>query len=168
MKQKKTFIIVALLLAVLLLGIGYAAMAGITLNINGTANATIDNTNFVVKFVADSAQVSNAEKVTATVTDDKTARIAVNGLTAKGDYETATYTIKNESADLSARLSAAITNNNKDYFKVEYTIADTEPLASGATTTITVKVSLLKTPIDTDQNATIGVAITADPLQPTV
>ena len=40
MKKRKTFIAMALVIAVLVLGVGYAAISNITLNVNGTANVT--------------------------------------------------------------------------------------------------------------------------------
>ena len=89
----------------------------------------------------------------------------VNGLTAKGDTATATYTIENTSADLSAVLSATTTNSNTEYFKVTQNIAKAT-IGHGETTTITVTVELIKTPITQDEETTIGVDITAEPQQP--
>lgn len=70
----------------------------------------------------------------------------VNGLTAKGDTATATYTIANTSADLSAVLSATTSNTNDEFFKVTQNIAK-GTVAAGDSTTITVTVELIKTPI---------------------
>lgn len=97
----------------------------------------------------------------------------VSGLSAKGEKATATFTIQNTSADLSARLSANTpSNSNKDYFNVTYAFKDDEttPLVvKNETTTITVTVELLKTPVDETEaqlTTTIGVDITAEPVQP--
>lgn len=89
----------------------------------------------------------------------------VSKLTAKGDTATATYTIANTSADLSAVLSATTTNTNDEYFKITQNIAKAT-VAAGDTATITVTVELIKTPITQDEETTIGVAITAEPQQP--
>ena len=95
----------------------------------------------------------------------------VTGLTAKGDTATATFEIENTSADLSAALSVVepITNSNTEYFDVTYNIAD--PVIgvneTTATTTITVTVKLIKTPITQDEETTIGIILNADPQQPT-
>lgn len=166
MKNKKIFIVVALLIAVLLLGIGYA-MSNKTLTISGKATATPNDNNFVVRFATTpDPSVSDETKVTATRTDDKTATLNVTGLTAKGDTVTATYTIENASPDLSADLVAEVSQNtNKDYFKVTTAFAK-ETITKGETTTITVTVELLKTPVTGDVSSDITVTLTASPVQP--
>ena len=89
----------------------------------------------------------------------------VSKLSAKGDTATATYTIENTSADLSAVLSATTTNSNTEYFKVTQNIAKAT-IGHGETTTITVTVELIKTPIIDGIESTIGVIIDANPQQP--
>lgn len=167
MKNKKIFIVVALLIAVLLLGIGYAAISNITLTISGKATATPADANFVVRFAETPyPSVSDGTKVTAERTDDKTATLNVTGLTAKGDTVTATYTIENASADLTADLSAAVTNNSNDtYFKVTPTLAKSS-ITAGTETTVTVEIELVKTPVETDVSSNITVTLTAKPVQP--
>lgn len=157
-----------LIIAVLLVAIGYAAITSVTLNINGTANATTNKDNFVVRFTG-TPEVSDADKVTATLseTDQLKATMNVERLTAKGDIVTATYTIENASPDLSAALTAVTSNTNTEYFDVSYDIAK-GTIAHGETTTITVTVELKKTPIKDNVSSDIGVIITAEPQQPTV
>lgn len=150
--------------AVLIIGIGYAAIQNITLNIAGTASADANQANFTVAF-SGTPEVSEADKVKAAVTDDLNATLNVTGLTAKGDVVTATYTIQNTSADLSANLYATVTNDNTEYFKVTHSF-DAESIAKGAATTITVTVELIKTPITETVSSTVGVQITAEPVQP--
>lgn len=155
-----------LLIAVLLVAIGYAAITAVTLNINGSAQATPEQTNFTVKF-SGTPTVSDSSKVVAVINqqDQLKATMNVNGLTAKGDTATATYTIENTSADLSAVLSATTTNSNTEYFKVTQNIAKAT-IGHGETTTITVTVELIKTPITDGIESTIGVIIDANPQQP--
>ena len=57
--KTKTIIWVTLLLAVVVIGIGYAAISATNLNISGTASATGDTTDFVVKF-DDSVEIATA------------------------------------------------------------------------------------------------------------
>lgn len=104
-----------LLIAVLLVAIGYAAITAVTLNINGSAQATPEQTNFTVKF-SGTPTVSDSSKVVAVINqqDQLKATMNVNGLTAKGDTATATYTIANTSADLSAVLSATTSNTKEE------------------------------------------------------
>ena len=76
MKNRKIFIGVALLIVVLLLGIGYATITSTTLTIGGSAKALADGSNFVVKLTG-TPTVSNEDNVEATITDDVTATISV-------------------------------------------------------------------------------------------
>lgn len=165
-KDTKIIVGVILAVAILLVAVGYAAISAIPLKIEGTATGTASQENFKVTFTG-TPTVSAADKVTAEIskTDPKSATMVVTGLTAKGDKATATYTITNGSADLSAALSATTTCSNQEYFKVTQSIAKST-IAKGTSTEITVTVELIKTPIEADQNATIGVSISADPQQP--
>ena len=156
------------LLAIILVAVGYAAITNVTLNINGTAQSGANQSNFVVEFIG---TPTTGGKGTTTATIDSSVKtngtVTVNGLTAKGDEATATYTIENTSKDLSAELTANVSKNtNTEYFDVKYNIAEPSTLEHGATTTITVTVTLIKTPIDTDPTSDIGITITATPQQP--
>lgn len=113
MKKTNKIIIGVILIAVMLLGIGYAAIQNITLNISGTAKADPSQSNFKVMFTG-TPTVSDSSKVVAAITNDTNATINVSGLTAKGQTVTATYTVQNVSSDLSADLSVATTNSNTD------------------------------------------------------
>lgn len=165
-RNTKAIVGLVLLVAVLLVAVGYAAITATQLTINGTANATTKQENFNVEFTG-TPTVSDADKVEAKLVDQKPLKAIMNvsKLTAKGDTATATYTIANTSADLSAVLSATTTNTNDEYFKITQNIAKAT-VAVGDTTTITVTVELIKTPITQDEETTIGVAITAEPQQP--
>lgn len=174
MKKQKTIFGLAILAAILMLGIGYAAVSDITLNIGGAADALADS-DFDVIFTNEENDITinktNAPQATVTAdvnTNDKTqANISVSGLTTKGEKVEVTYTIANNSADLSASLTATTSNSNNDYFSITSSITDTPVVvAKDETTTVKVTVELIKTPIDTDQNATIGVKLTAKPIQP--
>ena len=155
-----------LIISVLIVGLGYAAIQNITLNIAGTAKADPSQANFTVKFSGEPT-VSGSGKTTAAVTNDLNATMNVTGLTAKGETETATYTIQNTSADLTAEITAKTSNSNAEYFKVEYSFnGDKTSLAKGEATTVTVKVTLIKTPIEDQVSSTIGLQITASPVQP--
>ncbi len=158
-----------LVLAIILVAVAYAAITSTQLNINGTGNATANQSNFKVEFIG---TPTTGGKGTTTATIDSSVktngRVTVNGLTAKGDEATATYTVKNQSADLSADLSAKATSSNEEYFEVLCTLEKTT-LKAQEETTLKVTVRLLKTPIDeTKENlkTDIGVTVTAEPKQP--
>ena len=158
-----------LVLAVIQVAVAYAAITSTQLNINGPGNATAKQDNFKVEFIG---TPTTGGKGTTTATIDSSVKtngtVTVNGLTAKGDEATATYTVKNQSADLSADLSAEATSSNEEYFEVLCTLEKTT-LKAQEETTLKVTVRLLKTPIDeTKENlkTDIGVTVTAEPKQP--
>ena len=158
-----------LLVAILLVAVGYAAITNVTLNIDGTAKSEGNPDNFKVELVGE-PQTSGDGTTTATInTADKTqGTMNVSGLNAKGQTAIATYTLKNQSTDLSADLTAKATSTNDEYFEVQCSLEKTT-LKAQEQTTMTVKVKLLKTPIDqTKENLSteIGVNIDAEPKQP--
>ena len=158
-----------LLLAIVLVAVGYAAITKVGLNIDGTAKSEANPDNFKVELIGE-PQTSGDGTTTATInTADKTqGTMNVSGLNAKGQTAIATYTVKNQSADLSADLTAKATSTNDEYFEVQCSLEKTT-LKAGEETTMTVKVKLLKTPIDeTKENLSteIGVNIDAEPKQP--
>ena len=157
------------LLAIILVAVGYAAITNVTLNINGTAKSGANQSNFVVEFIG-TPTTGGKGTTTATINASKKTEgtVEVSGLTAKGDTATATYTVKNQSKDLSADLIAEATSSNEDYFETICTLDDTT-LKAGEETTLTVTIKLLKTPIDEtkeDLTSNIGVSISAEPKQP--
>ena len=164
MSKTSKIILVTIIATCILLGLGYAAITNITLNIAGTASATVDSGNFKVRFT-DNIVVSDSAYVTATRTGDTVATINVSGLTTAGDKVTATYEIANDSTDLSSDLNVKATNSNANYFSVSSRLADTS-LTAGSTTTVLVTIELLKTPIDADVSTNIGVTLNAIPVQP--
>ena len=158
-----------LVLAIILVAVAYAAITSTQLNINGTGNATANQSNFKVEFIG---TPKTGGKGTTVATIDSSVKtngtVTINGLTAKGDEATATYTVKNQSADLSADLTAEATSSNEEYFEVLCTLEKTT-LKAQEETTLKVTVRLLKTPIDeTKENlkTDIGVTVTAEPKQP--
>ena len=158
-----------ILIAILLVAIGYAAITNVELNISGTAKSKAEQENFVVELIGE-PQTSGDGTTIATIDDtDKTqGTMEVTGLSAKGETAIATYTVKNKSADLSADLTAEATSSNEEYFEVQCSLEKTTLKAEEETTMI-VRVKLLKTPIDESKeklSTTIGVNINAEPKQP--
>ena len=158
-----------LLVAILLVAVGYAAITNVKLNIKGTTKSEGNPDNFKVELIGE-PQTSGDGTTTATINNaDKTqGTMNVSGLNAKGQTAIATYTVKNQSADLSADLIAKATSTNDEYFEVQCSL-DKTTLKAQEQTTMTVKVKLLKTPIDeTKENLSteIGVNIDAEPKQP--
>ena len=154
MKKRRTLIISMLLVATLVLGIGYAALSD-TLDINGSADvnqsAAEEAFNEDIYF---SAAVANQEGNTASVsaTDNDMADFAANTLKGKGDKVTFTFTIKNNS-DIDALVTptfASDGNSNPEYFAVSSDWAgQPRTITAGGSMTYTVTVELVKTPTET-------------------
>ena len=164
MRTTSKIAIGVLIVGIILLGIGYATINNITLNIGGTITADPSDANFKVRFTG-TPEVSDVNKVTAGITDDLNTIIDVKGLTTVGETVTATYAIENASENLSADLAITTTNSNEEYFEIQSALAKTSLIAK-ETTTVTVTIKLIKTLITESESATINVALTAAPVQP--
>jgi len=185
MKQKRTFITLLLVLAILGLGIAYAAITTQTLQITGTAQATAAEDEINVIFTAATPAEGEDENISAAIgSDAKTATISVEGLTTQGDSETARYTITNMQEDMSAELNNAVvrfdslngTVTENEWFTVTCTALDGTTLSANnaegnnasSSTTVDVTVTLRKTPVtEEDQlaaKADIFITIDADPI----
>lgn len=172
MKNKKTFIGVIVLLAVLMLGIGYAALTNITLNINGSATGVPDGANFSVDFSDDTSKIvvdkTNANTnvvVDAKKTGTLEAKLDVSNLTSKGESVTVTYTIENNSDDLSANLTLDPASYKDDNFEIN-AVLGSDSIAKGESTTVTVTATLLVTPVTEEVSASFKFAVEASPVQP--
>ena len=165
MKKNKTLLGVALLIAVLMLGIGYA-LSTTTLTVGGTVTVDPEQTNFVVKFT--DAQDDNAAANEATIGDGTNATFTVTSLTAVGDTAVATYTVKNNSnVGINAKIAAATVNKetaNSEYYTATAKFADgTDVLEVGESATLTVTVKLDKAPVDAAITGKFTVSFTATP-----
>lgn len=164
MSKTRKILLVTIIATSLLLGLGYAAITNISLNIDGYAYANTSQENFKVKF-SEVIGVSDSIFVTARIVDDVNATIDVSGLSQKGQTATATYEVLNESDELSAELTVNTTNSNVEHFAISSKI-ENKSLKAGESTTVLVTVELLETPIDGDVTANIGAKLTAIPVQP--
>ena len=149
MKQKRTYVTLLLIVALLCLGIGYAAIAEQTLTINGSATSATSNDNFKVKFasVEPTKSGSASAKVTeATVTNDTTASFTIAGLTTKDETATITYTIENASpADIGADVAINLEYDNTDWFTATVDKSSLS-LAQNGKETVAITVTLKDTP----------------------
>lgn len=163
MKNRKKMITTALIVLVLLLGVGYATVSSVSLNINGTANAETKE----LQVFYDGVNSGTSDKVTAISSPDKerTATFTVENMTLN-ETVTMTFEVKNYETDVNATLAApSVTQNaNRDYFQVT-TSCDKTTLNAGDTATITVNVKLIKTPVtDEAGSTTVTVAMAASPV----
>ena len=162
MKNRKNLIIAFVIAALLVIGVGYAAIADIALNVGGSATVQTDESNFsvVLSSESDGVVISNNDH-TATITAGST-------LVKAGDQETFVITVENASPELSAKLHTYVESevSTNDYFTVTITnIAEDTVLAANGTTTITVVVTLKKAVTDT-QTCTFSCSVKATAVQP--
>ena len=188
-KKKNLGILAYVLIAVVALGIGYAAISAVTLTINGRASATANQNNFVVVFndAANKTSITSnpasiatyndgTEVTTASVdaTDKKVASFSLYGFTNKNQYADVTYTVVNKSADLKAKLcedDIHVTGGSGSFTTTASLPSATGTPkcvtlnANGGTTTIVVHTVLDVTPISADIDVTnIAVTFEASPV----
>ncbi len=128
-RKKSLSLLVFALVAVIALGVGYAAISAITLTINGTAHAEGNQDNFIVEFndangkttITDSvsgaianydetANSGNKTQAYVDTTNDSTkhtGKFDLYGFTALNEYADVTFTVINRSPDLKAKLCSA-------------------------------------------------------------
>ncbi len=150
MKKKSTVLGVALLVGIVLLGVGYAASSG-PFKITGSANANASD-KFNVAFNTDvTIPDTDTTKVTASVTGDTSATMSVT-LKEKDEAASATFTVKNTSpaglkavlGDVKVYKKGTTEAYSSDYFTVTPTLSSTTLASEGGTATLEVKVSLKK------------------------
>ena len=121
MRNRKTVVVAFLLVAVMLLGVGYAAVTD-TLDITGSADvnsATAFNDH--IYFAKAEAVAGSGNTASVNADNNDKASFTVNSLKEKGNEATFTFTIAN-SGDLSVKitpkLNAATGNTMPDFFEV--------------------------------------------------
>lgn len=162
--KKKRKSLIALLIAIGLIGVGYAA---ITTNIfvTGTANIQADPQNFNdnIQFATATASTGG----TATLSSDKkTITFVTEEFTAVGDSTTLTYTIKNGSnydASISAVQCTSSDSYYDEYVSVTPSRSATLSLSKGNTSAEeTISVKMIKTyPEETTKSIVFTCTMTA-------
>lgn len=168
MKKKNSMFALALIAMVLVLGVGYAVISGVTLTISGSASTATKNLDVVISAANPNDTSAN---VYGTVTNPAglTATIHVANMSSVGETQTVTYTISNRDSDVAAEISMkSITPSNNEYFEVTTSVdSSTVTVRPNDTNTVTVTVRLKKMPlIDADSSANITVELNANPVQP--
>ena len=171
MKNRKFVVVAFVVVAAMLMGIGYAALTD-TLTIIGNANVDLNGANqvFDERIYFSDAQVikgvENKDLVSFTADD---ATYTVHGLATIADEAIFTFTITNDS-NLDALISVEATkkdgeanpsNSNPSAFTVSYAYPDGMLIAkNGGTIDVEVTVKLAK-PIDVATSATFGLELIA-------
>ena len=154
MKNRRNVVVAFLVVAVMLLGIGYAALTDV-LDITGSVD--VNQSAAQNEFDQDiyfSAAVANQEGNTASVNNDNNdkASFSAKTLKLKGDKVTFTFTIKNDGeldALVTPKLNATLGNTNPEYFNItsDWNGAS-KVLAAHSEITYTITVELIKIPTD--------------------
>ena len=164
MNRKKTLYGLGLLALILVLGVGYAVVSEVNLDIDGSATVASEALKVSFNGVTDT---EDDGKVVASSTDNSlNASIQVTNLTLNEEVS-ATYTIKNQETDVDANvIKKQISNDKPEFFEVTTSVDDSaETITAGGTGTVTVTVRLIKTPIETDDStANIQIDLTASPV----
>lgn len=164
--MKKRTGIIGVLIAILALGIGYAAVTAVTLVITGTGSITATQENFKVHYTGTVAVTKSPDTIVTTQTHNnaQAGEFTVSGMTKAGDTVTFTYTVINESEGINANLAAptVVTNSNSEYFEVT-TSRDATTLAPTESTTQTVTVTAIKTPVTDDVSGNFTIKLVASP-----
>ena len=168
--MKKRTSIIAIIIAILILGVGSAVVSNVTLNIgSSTVTMTADQSNFdVVYDVIGNMTQSGNGTATFTRTADHNVSFTVTGFTKKGDTITVTIPFKNMSTTLKADMAdAVLTNSNTEYFSVSaVSLASTtlnESGQSGDSANLVITVTAEKTPVSADETTTITGTLVAAP-----
>ena len=147
MKSRRIALIAFALVAVMTLGIGYAALTD-TLNLNGTATLTHNEAEqeFNADIYFDSVGACTNCEVVVSDADDQNvkdvATLTINGgLSVVGDKATAVLVIKNESSGTATITPAHSSSTNFDVA----TDSATYTVAAGSTVEVTVTVTLKNT-----------------------
>ena len=153
MKNRKIVVVAFLLIAVLLLGVGYAALTD-TLDITGTADADLGALNSEFdKEIYFSKAVANQSGNTASVNADNDDKASFSAKSmVKGTPATFTFTIQNDSEHevvVTPKLNATMGNTEPDIYKISSDWGGaSKTIAAGGSITYTVTVELVGDPIE--------------------
>jgi len=174
MRAPRTFLLLTVIVAVLLMAVAYAAISNVTLNVTGNVVATGDQGNFKVAFSgAPTYKVVNGNFTPAVEgsASGLTARIDVSGMKTRNDEIELIFPIKNSSTDIYAYLSWEANITNSEYFEISEIFKSNniesnedagENVGPGNIQYVHVCVKLIKTPIE-DVSTKITINVEASP-----
>ena len=189
MKRRKTFVGMTILLAILVLGVGYAAVSDIPLILNGTANVKANadfsvqyDTGHTVVVTPANTQITWDDSDVRDVVDGKYVDTEIATMTVNLDSEhrtaTAIYKIDNLSEELKATITSEITTDfdetKADYLTVTqglYTtdacdeLLENKEVAPGESAYLKVTVSLTKLPVEDINDAQFTITTTAQAVE---
>ena len=157
MKNRRITIVAFLLLAALTLGFGYAAVTNV-LDIQGSTSVSATEAekefNEDIYFtgvkdaegniVASVSDASNGYTANINTNNNDKAQFTVTGLSGKGDKQSITFQIKNDSEYEATVAIKTSTNTNDTDFSFTNDIGAGKTIAAGGTVEVTVTVELIK------------------------
>ena len=183
MKKRRLAIACFVLVACLVMGIGYAALSH-TFTIETKASMTPDLDNFPMEItkaqlaVGGAAPTNTVDGSTASISAGKTAvavKLASTALSKVGDSVTLTVTVANLSTKLKADMQAPSVTSNaaSDFISVEVgsysrqllEADDGNDLTTNNTTTITFTFTLTDPPLETVSEAIINIEFIANAVE---
>ena len=146
MKNRKTILVAFVLVACMLIGVGYAELMT-TLAIKGTAGVSAEAINFAQSVVFKSADSDNEAYGTAEVVtgDNQRATFTVTGMTRKDDAVHFTYVVFNNSdvdVNLSVTIAPTTTAANPKFTVTQSLAGGNHEIKAGQTKDIIVTVKL--------------------------
>lgn len=177
MRNQKRLTIGIILIAIILMAIGYAAITSSELTIQGSAEASANTENFKVYFTGantvKSTQDSEGVELIEVISGPDTTTATVNfkkelGLNTTGDSAYAILEIYNGSNEIDAEsVKVTTAGTDTDMFDFEAVMCDKDgnaisdySVASGEYTYVKVSVTLKASPTD-DTSASLNVVLTA-------
>lgn len=172
MKNRKTVVVAFLLVAAMLLGVGYATLSD-QLFVNGTAGVDADDSQeafegdvYFSKVISGEGCEAIIDETADTSKDTGKITVAAGALKEVGDEVIATYTIKSESdldvlVSLPTKADGTIENSNETYFSVTPSWDGDKTLPAGGTIDVTITVKLIKTAV-ADQSVTFKLTFNAE------
>lgn len=165
MRNRKTVIVAFMLIACMLMAVGFAALTD-TLNIEGDAEVSQINAENAFDDDVYFSAVSSGSGYTAEIlsTNNDKGNFTVTGLEGKDDVISITFTIQNDN-EFGVNVVVDPTNTettNTEYFECTTSVGDaTFSIPAHGSYNVTVNVKLLKTPI-LAENQTISGTFTLE------
>lgn len=170
MKNRKSIIAIFVLLAVVFLGIGFAATTE-KMNVEGTLNTTAGDFDVIFSGSdVDNAAGKTTTGVTAEITENNNdLKIKVTGLKKVGDKITIHVIVKNTSAEFKAKLTNwVVTKPDNKYFEIttpEASDVNNQVIDVSQTYEFDIVVELLYASIDGSASGTFSISFDANAVE---
>lgn len=162
MKSRRNFVVAILLVAIMCIGVGFAALDSV---INGTGTITY-NPAFDIEWTDTVTGASDVEVSTTTHTNDTLAFTVNTSSMAVSDTTTVTATVKNNSKYAAKNVTvtpATATATNDNCYTVIAVPSETTIAANGGEITVTFTITLTEYPqVDTAYEVTFNFSVTAE------